>query len=167
MPSRKTDDSRQGRARPPDAPPGGGEQTRRHANGLRRVRRPRPTGTTAGFTLAEVLAALLFMAIVVPVAMSAYQVASLSGEVAERKAVAARVADRVLNEAVVTASSTAFAEKGIVMENSHAFRWTLHREDWPISVTSTSALQVLTAAVWFSAQGHDYDVQLSTLVNRP
>ena len=107
------------------------------------------------------------MAIVVPVAMSAYQVASLSGEVAERKAVAARVADRVLNEAVVTASSTAFAEKGIVMENSHAFRWTLHREDWPISVTSTSALQVLTAAVWFSAQGHDYDVQLSTLVNRP
>ena len=39
----------------------------------------------SAFTLAEVLAALLFMAIVIPVAVEALHVASLSGEIATRK----------------------------------------------------------------------------------
>jgi type II secretory pathway pseudopilin PulG len=168
MPIRNADDNLQGRARPPDAPSGGGARTRRHAKGLRRVRRPRPAGTTtAGFTLAEVLAALLFMAIVIPVAIAALQVASSSGEVAARKATAARVADRVLNETVVTAGSSALPQKGTAIENGQSFRWTLQRENWPVILTSTSAMQVLTTVVAFSAQGRDYDVRLSTLVNAP
>ena len=40
------------------------------------------------FTLAEVLAALLFLAIVVPTAVEALHVASLGGEVAVRKSAA-------------------------------------------------------------------------------
>lgn len=122
---------------------------------------------TAGFTLAEVLAALLLMAIVIPVAVAALRVASLSGEVAERKATAARIGDRVLNEAVVTTPAGAFVPSGVVSENSRPFRWTLHRETWPVILTSTSTVQVLTVNVAFAAQGHDYDVQLSTLVNAP
>ena len=122
---------------------------------------------TAGFTLAEVLAALLLMAIVIPVAIAALRVASLSGEVAERKAAAERIADRVLNEAVVTMPAGAFSPSGVVKENSRPFRWTLHRETWPVILTSTSTVQVLTANVAFAAQGHEYDVQLSTLVNAP
>ena len=121
--------------------------------------------TTAGFTLAEVLAALMFMAIVVPVAIAALRVASLSGEVAARKAAAARVADRVLNETVVTANSNPLPQKGIATENGRPFRWAVHNESWPVAVTSTSAMQVLTASVTFSAQGRDYVVRLSTLVN--
>jgi len=123
--------------------------------------------TTAGFTLAEVLAALLFMAIVIPVAIDALRVASLSGEVAERKATAARIADRVLNEAVVTAPSGGFAQNGVASENHRTFRWALQRDNWPVMLTSTSAMQVLTVAVAFTAQGRDYDVRLSTLVNGP
>ena len=123
--------------------------------------------TRAGFTLAEVLAALLFMAIVVPVAIAALQVASLSGEVAERKAAAARIADRVLNEAVVTLPSGSFAPSGVAFENHFPFQWTLRRETWPVTLTSTSALQVLTVGVTFSAQGRKHDVRLSTLVNAP
>ena len=49
----------------------------------------------AAFTLAEVLAALLFMAIVIPVALEGLRIASLAGQVGERKAAAARVAERV------------------------------------------------------------------------
>ena len=45
----------------------------------------------AGFTLVEVLAALLFMAIVIPVAVEGLRIASLAGQVAQRKSVAARV----------------------------------------------------------------------------
>jgi hypothetical protein len=43
------------------------------------------------------LAALLFLAIVIPTVVEALHVASLAGEVAVRKSAAARVADRILN----------------------------------------------------------------------
>ena len=122
---------------------------------------------TGGFTLAEVLAALMFMAIVVPVAIAALRVASLSGEVAARKAAAARVADRVLNEAVVTANANPLPLTGTATENGRSFQWALHRENQPATLTGTSALQVLTAEVTYSAQGQNYVVQLSTLVNAP
>ena len=126
-----------------------------------------PNRAIAGFTLAEVLAALLFVAIVVPVAIAALQTASLSGEVAERKAAAARIADRVLSESAVATGALALPPDGTTVENGRPFRWTLQRETWPVSLTSTSTLQVLTAKVAFSAQGRDYDVCLSTLVNEP
>src|ERR1700683_344341 len=50
------------------------------------------------FTLIEVLAAMLFMAIVIPVAMEGLRMASLGGEVAQRKMVAARLASKIINE---------------------------------------------------------------------
>jgi len=119
----------------------------------------------AGFTLAEVLAAMLLMAIVIPVAVAALRVASLSGEVAECKAVAARVADRVLNEAVVTSSGTSVPLSGTVSEKGRSFNWTLRQETWPVMLTATSAMQVVTVNVAFPAQGRNYDVRLSTLMN--
>jgi len=54
------------------------------------------------FTLAEVLAALVFMAIVIPVAIEALSIASRAGEVAARKNEAALVAERILAENIVT-----------------------------------------------------------------
>ena len=62
---------------------------------------PRVTRHFAAFTLAEVMAAMLFLAIVVPVAVEALHVSSLAGEVAARKGAAARIADRVLNESLI------------------------------------------------------------------
>lgn len=119
----------------------------------------------AGFTLAEVLAAMLLMAIVIPVAVGALRVASLSGEVAENKVIAARVADRVLNEAVVTSSGAALPLTGVVTERGRSFNWTLRQEAWPVMLTTTSAMQVVTVNVAFPAQGRSYDVRLSTLMN--
>jgi len=51
---------------------------------------------SSAFTLAEVLAALMFMAIVIPVALEGMHVAALAGAVAQRKGEAARVAQRIL-----------------------------------------------------------------------
>ena len=66
---------------------------------------------SGGFTLAEVLAAMLFLAIVIPAAVEVLHVASLAGEVAARKSEAARVADRILNESIVTTNWTRHAER--------------------------------------------------------
>ncbi|HKI68548.1 MAG TPA: prepilin-type N-terminal cleavage/methylation domain-containing protein, partial [Verrucomicrobiae bacterium] len=55
----------------------------------------------SAFTLVEVLAALLLMAIVIPVAIEALHTAAIAGEVAARKGEASRVASEVLNQCVV------------------------------------------------------------------
>lgn len=113
------------------------------------------------FTLAEVLAALLFLAIVIPTAVEALHVASLAGEVAVRKGVAARVADRILSESLVTTNWTSGNQSGTITEGILDFKWKLTSVTWP-----EDPMQLLTAKVTFSAQGKDYSVSLSTLANQ-
>src|SRR5258705_10569440 len=84
----------------------------------------------AGFTLAEVLAALVFMAIVIPVAVQGLRVANLSGQVAERKSVAARVAERLLNELIVTQQWKESTQGGTVQENHYEYSWQLTKDAW-------------------------------------
>jgi type II secretory pathway pseudopilin PulG len=76
----------------------------------------RATRRREGFTLAEALAALLFMAIVIPVAVEAMYTASLAGEVAARKSVAARVADQMLNQSLVMTNWNSGTQSGTVTQ---------------------------------------------------
>lgn len=114
----------------------------------------------SGFTLAELLAALLFLAIVIPAAIQALRVASLSGVVAARKGAAARIADRVLNESLVLTNWANASQRGLAREQDIEYRWSLSRSNWTIP-----DLQVLTAEVSFSAQGREFSVRLSTLAD--
>jgi Tfp pilus assembly protein PilV len=114
----------------------------------------------AGFTLAEVMAAMLFLAVVIPVAVEVLHVASLGGEVAVRKSAAVRVADRILNESLVTTNWANGVQSGTITEGTLDLQWKLSSEAWP-----EDAMQLLTAEVTFSAQGKDYTVKLSTLAN--
>lgn len=120
----------------------------------------------SAFTLAEVLAALLFMAIVIPVAVEALHVASLAGEVAARKSGAARIADRILNESIVTTNWSGSVQNGSVTEGAVEYRWTLTPQNWSQGLMQDT-MQLLTAEVKFSAQGKDYSVKLSTLADAP
>ena len=115
----------------------------------------------AAFTLAEVLAALLFLAIVIPTAVEAVHVASLAGEVAARKSGAVRVAERVLNESLVTTNWSS-QQSGTVTEGVVDYQWKLTSQTWP-----QEALQQVTSQVTFTAQGRSYSVSLSTLANSP
>jgi len=114
----------------------------------------------AAFTLVEVLAALTLMAIVVPVAVEAMRIANLAGEVGQRKAAAARVAGRVLNELIVTGQLRGTTQNGVVQEGARQYQWSLHSEPWP-----QDAMRLVTVQVTFPVQGRDYDVRLSTLVS--
>ena len=68
------------------------------------------------FTLVEVLAAMLVMAIVIPVAMQGMSIASRAGILGTRKAAAMRVAERVLNEQFITGQLTQSTASGSVSE---------------------------------------------------
>lgn len=114
----------------------------------------------AGFTLAEVLAALMFMAIVIPVTVEALRVASLTGQVAVRKAAAARIAERVLNELVVTGQWLGSTQDGVVEEGPYQYRWAMRVDPWNHGV-----LRLLTVQVVFEVQGQPYQVQLSRLLD--
>ena len=127
-------------------------------------RHPSPvTRHASAFTLAEVLAAMLFLAIVIPAVVEALHVASLAGEVAARKGAAARIGDRILNESIVTTNWNVGSQNGTVTEGAEEFHWTLNNQNWPVD--TTAAMRLLTAEVTFSAQGHDYSVVMSTLAN--
>ncbi|HEX7652660.1 MAG TPA: hypothetical protein VF607_04080 [Verrucomicrobiae bacterium] len=117
----------------------------------------------AAFTLAEVLAAMLFLAIVVPVAVEALHIASLGGEVAARKSQAARIADRLLSESLVTTNWSNGQKNGTASEGVLDFRWTLSSQNW----REDRNMQAVTAEVTFSAQGKDYSVKMSTLASLP
>ena len=125
--------------------------------------RPR-TNSVQGFTLAEVLAALLFMAIVVPVAMEGLHIASRAGAVAQRKGEAARIAQRVLTENLVTTNWNQSVQSGSTTEGQREFCWTLRSDPWTQDPTQ-NVLRQLSVDVTFTAQNREYTVRMSTLVD--
>ena len=113
------------------------------------------------FTLAETLAALVFMAIIIPAAVEAIHVASGAGEIAVRKSEAARVADRILNESLVMTNWNTGPQNGTTGEGADEFHWTLNSQKW-----QQDNMQLLTAEVSFSTQGRQYSVKMSTLAGQ-
>ncbi len=110
------------------------------------------------FTLAEVLAALLFMAILIPVTMQGVSVASRAGILGQRKAAAMRIAERVLNEQIITGQIATATPYGNVVDGDVTYPWTMVSEPW-----TEDSMTVLTVRVTFDVQGNTFDVAASTL----
>lgn len=131
----------------------------------RTERRRAPAGPSprrsrgAGFTLVEVLAALLMMAIVVPVTMEGMSIASRAGILGQRKAAAMRVAERVLTELIVEGDTTQTSTSGVATDGDISYPWTMRSENWP-----EDPMLELTVVVTFTLQGNDYTVSASTLM---
>jgi len=153
--------------------------------------KPRQGVTEGGFTLAEVLAAMLFMAIVIPVAVQGLRIASLAGEVAERKSQAARIAESVLVDNLISTNTRSSSVDGVTVEGTREFRWTLRNEEWAQALTNKLpagalamnqlagsqpavdqfsanqiAMNLVTVEVKYLVQNRDYTLRLSTLVNQ-
>lgn len=119
-----------------------------------------PAADRAGFTLAEVLAALLFMAIVIPVAIEGVRIAARAGDMGARKAVATRLAENVLNEQTLQSQSQSTSQGGTIEQGGIPYSWTVRSEPW-----SVDSLTLTTVQVDFPVQGQLHNVQLSTLVD--
>ena len=125
---------------------------------------PAKAGTTClrlkrAFTLVELLAAMAFMAIVIPVAVEGLRIASRAGQVGQRKSIAVRVADRMLNEYVVTSANRAGVQRGKVEEGALEFDWNIKVENW-----REDNMRLVTCEVFYPVQGQEYSVRTSTLV---
>ena len=113
----------------------------------------------SAFTFAEVLAAMVFMAIVIPVAMSGLQLANRAGVVAERKMVAAQLADRMLTEMSFSNTWRTASQGGTFDEPWSIYRWQFQQTAW-----TETGMQLLTIMVYYPAQNQEYFVRVSTLV---
>ena len=139
----------------------------------------RADSRSAGFTLIELLVALALMAVMIPVLLHGLRVATLAGEVSQRKSLAVRVADRVLSEAIINGPTQA-SPSGDEKVGSFDFHWTLKDEPWNqlggLSTSSTpngvnqgvvnqNLIHQLSVDVNYLAQGQTFSVHLSTLYN--
>jgi general secretion pathway protein I len=124
----------------------------------------RSRSTERAFTLAEVLAALVFMGILIPVALEGLHIASRAGEVAARKSEAALVAERVLYENIVTTNWNSGVQNGMVRQGLRQFRWKLRNDPWNED-PNQNAMRLLAVEVSFDVQGRDYALRLSTLAD--
>jgi type II secretory pathway pseudopilin PulG len=128
--------------------------------------RSRPDAAAArgasAFTLVEVLAALLMMAIIIPVALQGMSIVSRAASLGEHKVAAMRVAERVLDEqlAVLTEGQPIpTSGSGTETDGDDSYPWTMQTSPW----TQDTAMTEMTVRVTFTLQGHPYEMSLGTL----
>lgn len=116
---------------------------------------------TAAFTFVEVLAALVFLGILMPVVISALTISNQTGMLADRSTTALQLAENELNELLVTQTWLSGSSRGDFGQQWPGYRWELQRRTWP----SDEVMTELTLTVFFQAQGRERQVALTTLAN--
>jgi len=104
------------------------------------------------------------MAIVIPAAIEGLHISSLAGTVSQRKGEAARVAQRLLIESLVSTNWNQAVQTGNLTEGQRHFRWTIQNDPWDQD-PNQDVIRLLSVEVFFKAQNREYSVRLSTLVD--
>ena len=113
-----------------------------------------------GFTFAEILAAMIFIAILVPVAVQGVMIANRAGVVAQRKRQAAELANKCLTDLILTDQwRQQPTQSGDFGDDWPNFHWVSSVEPWQ----EDAAMQAITVTVTFQAQERNYQVALTTL----
>lgn len=113
----------------------------------------------AGFTFAEVLAAMVFIAIVIPTALHGIALASRAEVIADRKTNASMLAERMLKEIILLKQWKNGESNGDFGTEWPDYHWKLFKETW------LDSMRLITIVVYFNVQDREYDVRLSTLAD--
>lgn len=115
---------------------------------------------TRGFTLAEMLAAMVFLAIVIPVTLKGIMIANHASLAAERKLNAAQLGENLLNELIITEQWKYNPTQGRFNGQWENYEWELLRENWV-----EDQMQLVTVIVTYPVQQNIYNVKISTLLD--
>ena len=113
----------------------------------------------AAFTLAEVLAAITIIAIVLPVAMQGISIATGLASVTRQRAEAVALAQSKLNELVITGQWDTAAISGDFAPEHPDYRWEALASDW-----EEANIRQLQITVAWTSRNSQRQVVLSTLV---
>jgi len=128
-------------------------------NFTRRIRGARRGAGARAFTLIEVLATLMLLAIVLPVVMRGISMATSAGSMAKQRSDAYGMCESKLNELLATGQYQNGNLTGDFSPDFPQYRWTANILDW----TDPNVEQLDVHVLWTS-RGADQDVFLSTLV---
>jgi type II secretory pathway pseudopilin PulG len=113
----------------------------------------------AGFTFVEVLAALVFLAILLPTVMHGFSICTRAGAAAERTAIAVQLAENRMSELMLNDAWISAEQRGDFGADFPGYRYTVEQTNWEID-----NMTKLTVHVFFQVQGQERDVALTTLV---
>jgi len=116
-----------------------------------------------GFTLVEVLATLMLIAIVLPAVMRGIALATAAGSTARKRTEASSLAEAKLNEIVATQQWEGGTLAGDFAPDWPDYRWQATVTPWPQDNTGLS-MQELDLKVTWGTVDHPGSVTLSTLV---
>ena len=119
-----------------------------------------PTGRRCGFTLIEVLATLVLLAIILPVAMKGISLATRTGSVAKHRTTAAALAETKLNEILATEAWRDGTQAGDFGTEWPDYEWNADVHEWE----GTTVRQVDVYVTWNTEARNERGVVLSTLV---
>ena len=122
----------------------------------------RPLRQRCAFTLVEILAALAFLGILMPAVISALLISNRAAVLAERRAIAAQLAENELNEMLLADAWRSAGSQGNFGTDLPGYRWQLEKNTW---TSGTGTMTELTMDVFFTVQGREQSLQLSTLAN--
>lgn len=117
---------------------------------------------TGGFTFVEILAAMVFLGILMPVVIGALLLSNRASEVAERSGVAAQLAENRLAELQLADAWTTAGASGDFAADHPGYRWELTKTDW-----QAGTMTELQLSVFFLVQSREDSVRLATLVRQP
>ena len=118
----------------------------------------------SGFTLIEVLAAMMFLAILVPAIVSALSLSGHISELSDRRAVAAELAENQLNEELMANNwMSNNSTKGDFGTDYPGYTWEMTQSAW--SGDTLNNMTQLAMVVTFPVQGRPQTVRLTTLVS--
>jgi type II secretory pathway pseudopilin PulG len=112
-----------------------------------------------GFTFAEVLAAMIFMAILLPVVMQGLVLANRASVIAERKRTAVHLGNSLLTELVATEQWSYAGNRGNFGPGNELYEWELLQTGWNLD-----DMEQLTLIVTYPVQGQVHRINLTTLV---
>ncbi len=125
---------------------------------------PLPKGgrTSRAFTLVEVLAALLLIAIVLPVVMQGISLATNAASDAKRRTEAAGLAESKLGEIVATRQWLAGGLSGDFAPDWPDYRWEALLQPYANDSSGKSVQQIDLRVIW-TARSREQSVSVSTL----
>jgi type II secretory pathway pseudopilin PulG len=114
-----------------------------------------------GFTLVEILATFVLIAIILPVVMSGISMASKLASQAKRRVAAGVLAQQVLSEFVLSGDYEDGDQEGVVSSDNTDYVWRLEVMDWE---EEDSMQQLDMSVTWEDSGAQENTVVLSTLV---
>ncbi len=113
-----------------------------------------------GFTFVEILAAMAFLGILMPVVISALLVGSRAASVSERSTIAMQLGENRLSQMMIGNEWTSESGRGDFGQDYPGYRWELSKAAW-----ETSDVTELNLDVFYRVQGAEHEIRLTTLAS--